>query len=90
MTDYKTNQPSFYLKFYLKFCYYSFFPDQLREIKKASLSRLICDSGASISKLQLNSFKVQCQRNPETPCENLLSVNLNLWRDQGSEKEDPN
>ena len=59
-----------------------FTPEQLNEIKKASLSRVICDNGNDIRKVQPNAFSTfQTEQN----CKLLPSIQLAQWK--GRERE---
>ncbi|XP_011500917.1 PREDICTED: peroxidase-like [Ceratosolen solmsi marchali] len=55
--------------------------EQLTEIRKASISRLFCDNGDEIHLMQLRGFEQVSQTNPLTRCDNIPSINLNLWKD---------
>ena len=53
-----------------------FTPEQLTEIRKASLSRVICDTADNIREVQPNAFSTtQAQR----PCSLLPSIDLTKW-----------
>ena len=53
-----------------------FTPQQLDEIRKASLSRVVCDNGDGITEAQPNAFStVEAQR----PCAFLPSIDLTKW-----------
>ncbi|XP_065909545.1 lactoperoxidase-like [Dysidea avara] len=53
-----------------------FTPEQLTEIRKASLSRVICDTADNIPEVQPNAFStVQARR----PCSLLPSIDLTKW-----------
>ena len=55
-----------------------FTPEQLNEIKKASLSRVICDNGDGIREAQRNAFStVQAKE----PCSRLPSIQLAQWKE---------
>ena len=57
-----------------------FTPNQLREIRKASLSRIICDN-TGINRIQRDAFRTDLNR---MRCSNLPAVNLRQWRVAGS------
>ncbi|XP_018575334.1 peroxidase [Anoplophora glabripennis] len=60
--------------------------EQLNEIRKASISRLLCDNGKNIKAMQPRGFERISARNSIIPCENLPVVDLSLWKDiQGRE-----
>ena len=50
---------------------------QLAQIKKASLSRVICDNSDDITEVQRNAFLSGQSR---VPCSQIPSVNLNAWK----------
>ncbi len=54
---------------------------QIREIEKASLSRVICDTSDNIKRIQKNAF---LSGQPRVPCDSLDSVNLDAWKASGS------
>ena len=59
-----------------------FTPEQLNEIKKASLSRVICDNGDDIRKVQPNAFStIQAKQN----CGLLPSIQLAQWKERERE-----
>ena len=55
-----------------------FTPEQLAEIKKASLSRVICDNGDDIRKVQRNAFILQ----EEEDCSQLPFMQFTPWRER--------
>ncbi len=57
-----------------------FTPDQLVEIRQASLSRMICDNADEISKVPVDAFVLQDVAQ-FTPCEQLPAVDLFLWKE---------
>ena len=56
-----------------------FTPEQLNEIKKASLSRIICDNGDDIREVQPNAFSTIEARQS---CRLLPSIQLTQWRER--------
>ncbi|KAL1234331.1 Peroxidasin [Trichinella spiralis] len=66
-----------------KNCYLVLGPDQLYEIKKTTLARILCDSGDEIDRVQRDIFKNIGSTNPEhyTRCEHLPNINLNMWQE---------
>ncbi|XP_076294516.1 peroxidase [Lasioglossum baleicum] len=59
--------------------------EQLNEIRKASISRLFCDNGDHIKKMQPRGFERVSPKNPIMRCANLPSVDLSLWKDYAPE-----
>ncbi|CAG9836264.1 unnamed protein product [Diabrotica balteata] len=57
---------------------------QLNEIRKASISRLLCDNAYSIQAMQPRGFQRISQSNPVVPCDTLPTVDLSLWKDFGA------
>ncbi|KAJ8940330.1 hypothetical protein NQ318_014406 [Aromia moschata] len=55
--------------------------DQLNQIRRASISRLLCDNGRNIRAMQPRGFERISTRNAILPCEALPSVDLSFWRD---------
>lgn len=55
-----------------------FSPDQLLQLKKSSLSRIICDNSDSISRLPQDAFLLQ-PVSEFSDCSDLPSVDLDLW-----------
>ena len=62
-----------------------FTPEQLDEIKKASLSRVVCDNGDDIRVAQPNAFStVEAQRS----CALLPAIDLSKWREGSTGSSD--
>ncbi|KAK9306660.1 hypothetical protein QLX08_002738 [Tetragonisca angustula] len=61
--------------------------EQLNEIRKSSISRLLCDNGDDIVNMQKQGFKKVDSSNPIMSCDNIPSVNLLLWKDFAPELE---
>ncbi|KAM7359833.1 peroxidase isoform 2-T4 [Cochliomyia hominivorax] len=59
-----------------------FTPDQLAEIRKASMARLLCDNGNNIASMQPHAFLTVSKSNPVVPCSNIPQVDLTKWIDQ--------
>ena len=57
-----------------------FTPNQLAEIKKGSLSRIICDNSDNIRQIQPDAFRGDQQR---VTCLKIPSVDLEQWREDG-------
>jgi hypothetical protein len=62
----------------------SFTPDQLHEIKKISLAKLICANGDDIQFVQKNVFRGESARNPVVDCKSLPDTMLGPWRTAGA------
>ncbi|XP_049944066.1 peroxidase-like [Schistocerca serialis cubense] len=60
---------------------YPFTQDQINEIKKATMSRLLCDNADNITRIQPNSFKLVSSKNQVTDCKNLPVVKLDFWKE---------
>ena len=52
---------------------------QLAEIKKGTLSRVICDNSDNIKEIQLDAYR----NDPRISCINIPSVDLEQWREAG-------
>ncbi|SPP83193.1 peroxidase [Drosophila guanche] len=59
-----------------------FTPDQLVELRKASMARLLCDNGNRITSMQPEAFRTVSGSNPIMPCTNIAQVDLTKWIDQ--------
>ncbi|CAH1100323.1 unnamed protein product [Psylliodes chrysocephalus] len=55
--------------------------EQLREIRKSSISKFICDNGNNITTMQIHGFLQLSYKNPRVSCELLAGPNLELWRE---------
>ncbi|XP_044731417.1 peroxidase [Chrysoperla carnea] len=55
--------------------------EQVNELRKSSISRWFCDNGDAIKIMQPRGFEVISADNPLLHCEELPSVNLDLWKD---------
>ena len=51
--------------------------EQLAEIEKTTLSRIICDNADNIQEIQPNAFRLDQQR---VKCSDILAVNLSAWK----------
>ena len=56
-----------------------FTPAQLREIKKGTMSRIICDNSDGIDSVQPDAFLSNQTR---VPCSQIPSLNLEAWREE--------
>lgn len=56
-----------------------FTPDQLNEIKKYSLSHILCYDGDNITRVTENSFILPDKQGGFIPCSTLPSINLRPW-----------
>ncbi|CAG4952846.1 unnamed protein product [Parnassius apollo] len=60
----------------------AFTPDQLYEIRKISMARIICDHGDSVDSVQPFAFLLPGIRNEIVDCSTIPAPNLETWRDQ--------
>ena len=58
-----------------------FTPDQLVEIKKHTLARVICDSGDDIQEIQNDVFKSATYPESYMSCDHIPSMNMSAWLD---------
>ncbi|XP_054268115.1 lactoperoxidase-like [Macrosteles quadrilineatus] len=68
----------------------SFTLEQLDEIRKVRLSRLVCDNSDTVETIQLKAMEIpDFDRNPRVPCNSkaLPRINLWLWRDPQLEED---
>ena len=71
----------FYTTFSIRFWYErqsQFTPDQLVQLKKTSLSKVICDNGDNIRQVPMDAFTLQSQL---VGCDSLPRANLQLWKE---------
>lgn len=61
-----------------------FKPDQLRQLKKTSLSRVLCDNGDNIDTIGENVFLLPEVQDGLISCEDLPSIDLRFWADCAS------
>ncbi|XP_013166845.1 PREDICTED: peroxidase-like, partial [Papilio xuthus] len=62
---------------------HSFTPEQLKEIKKASMARLICDNTDGVSYVQRKAFEMESAHNPKYSCTDydaIPFVDLTAWK----------
>lgn len=62
----------------------AFTPEQLIEIRKSSIARIMCDNADSVYSMQPRAFEKLSTRNPTVSChdyETIGVVNLEAWRD---------
>ena len=57
-----------------------FTPDQLIQLKQATLSKIICDNADNISMVPVDAFILQ-ERSEFAQCDELPSVDLTHWRE---------
>lgn len=57
-----------------------FSPDQLIQLKQASLSRVICDNADNITRVPVDAFVLQDYSEFVT-CDKLATVDLQLWQE---------
>ena len=51
---------------------------KLRELKKTSLSKVICNNADNVNRIQTNAFRTD---QPRLSCDQLEDVNLDMWKD---------
>jgi hypothetical protein len=57
-----------------------FEPEQVSELEKSSLSRVLCDNGDDINIIQADAFRY-AELSEMGPCEALPEVRLDVWDD---------
>ncbi|XP_075148050.1 peroxidase [Haematobia irritans] len=62
--------------------YVGFTPDQLVELRKASIARLLCDNGIKIQSMQPKAFLRVSQSNAVVSCSDIPQVDLTKWIDK--------
>lgn len=55
--------------------------DQLDEIRKTSLARVLCDNGDAMDALQLRSMEIAGESNPKKRCSELPRIDLTNWEE---------
>ncbi|XP_022707611.1 peroxidase-like isoform X2 [Varroa jacobsoni] len=60
----------------------SFTPQQLQEIRKISLAKIICDNSDGIQELPPNVFRHESLNNPTTACTEIDRSNIRAWAEQ--------
>ncbi|CAH1100326.1 unnamed protein product [Psylliodes chrysocephalus] len=55
--------------------------EQLKEIRKFSVSKLFCDNGNNITLMQRQGFLPVSERNPRISCKDIKGINLLLWKE---------
>jgi len=55
-----------------------FTPEQVQELSKASLARVLCDNGDNIRRIQPDAFKMTSPQDMVS-CDNIEDVDLNAW-----------
>ncbi|XP_054713172.1 peroxidase-like [Uloborus diversus] len=58
----------------------SFNPDQLLEIKRTTLARILCET-TRITEIQMQPFRPPSSSNPIVPCEKIHRFNFLLWKE---------
>ncbi|KFB47946.1 AGAP010735-PA-like protein [Anopheles sinensis] len=57
----------------------AFTPRQLKEIRKASMARLLCDNSPGVSQMQLRAFKQISNTNALVSCRTLPALDIRFW-----------
>ncbi|XP_041989070.1 peroxidase-like [Aricia agestis] len=65
--------------------YISFTPDQLASIRGVTMASIFCES-TDIGTIQPAAFEVISPDNPVVSCDVIPSIDLTLWRDDGTEE----
>lgn len=58
-----------------------FNPDQLVQLKQFSLSRVLCDSGDTISRVQKDVFSLVNSEEEYLSCSDIPKIDLKMWSD---------
>ncbi|XP_061699023.1 peroxidasin isoform X1 [Syngnathoides biaculeatus] len=58
-----------------------FTPAQLTQLKQASLSRVLCDNGDNITRVQRDVFRVAEVPHGYSNCDNIAQIDLRMWQD---------
>ena len=57
-----------------------FTADQLKELRKVSLARMLCDNSDDLKKIPKNVLSVNMVRSGQVACKSLPSINLSKWK----------
>ncbi|OQR70374.1 peroxidasin-like [Tropilaelaps mercedesae] len=60
----------------------SFTPQQLQEIRKISMAKIICDNSDGIKEVPKNVFRHETPDNPTIPCTEIDRSNMRAWAEQ--------
>lgn len=63
-------------------------PEQLTQIKQASLARIMCDNGDNITRIQPNVFLLPDDHSGYVSCEDIPKIDLRMWADCCEDCED--
>jgi len=58
-----------------------FSPDQVVQIKQASLARVICDSSDDITHVQRDAFSMVTSQDEYVSCKSIPQMDLKMWSD---------
>lgn len=58
-----------------------FTPAQLTQLKQASLSRVLCDNGDNITRVQHDAFRVAELPHGYSSCDDIPQIDLRMWQD---------
>lgn len=58
-----------------------FTPAQLTQLKQASLTRVLCDNGDNITRIQQDVFKVAELPHGYSSCDDIPQIDLRMWQD---------
>ena len=56
--------------------------DQVDQVKKTSLARVLCDNSDDVSVIQPRVFHVPDVENRRVPCEDIPEIDLSLWKEK--------
>ncbi|XP_066592704.1 peroxidasin isoform X2 [Prorops nasuta] len=68
----------------------SFRPEQLNQIRQVTLARILCDNGDNINRIQPNVFLLPEGDNSFVSCDQIPSLDLQVWSDCCENCEDTN
>lgn len=66
----------------------TFKKEQLDQIKKTSLAKIICENGDNITRIQGNIFVLPGEDNPFVSCDEIPSIDLRMWNECCEECDD--
>ncbi|PZC78258.1 hypothetical protein B5X24_HaOG202330 [Helicoverpa armigera] len=66
---------------------HAFTIEQLQEIRKVSIARVLCDVGDTVTHIQARAFQRIGPENPMQSCEEIPDINIKAWKDYTCSKK---
>ena len=55
--------------------------DQLNEIRKSSIAKMLCDNINGVGNIQRSGFFLEGPNNPKVDCNEILGIDLSVWNE---------